>query len=165
MRFYDVTHGQILIDGVDIKTYNLKQLRLKMGLVMQEPQLFNYTICENILYGYDQATNDQVYEAAKVANALEFIEDQKISQAEFCEDPIQLKQLMEASRNELKELYGDKEFEEKLSILTEMAEKSEGKFVSISNLVDQRHEDLKKMRLHQGFSVNCGLKGGKLSGG
>jgi len=47
-----------LIDGVDIKTYNLKQLRLKMGLVMQEPQLFNYTICENILYGYDQATND-----------------------------------------------------------------------------------------------------------
>jgi hypothetical protein len=55
---------------------------------------------------------------------------------------------MEASRNELKELYGDKEFEEKLSILTEMAEKSEGKFVSISNLVDQRHEDLKKMRLH-----------------
>lgn len=50
-----------------------------MGYVMQEPLLFNYNILENILYGFDNATNSQVREAAKVANALEFIEKQGIS--------------------------------------------------------------------------------------
>ncbi len=46
-----------------------------MGLVQQEPTLFNYTIAENILYGKSQASNEEVREAALVANALEFIED------------------------------------------------------------------------------------------
>lgn len=44
MRFYDVDHGYIAIDGVDIKNYNLVELRQMMGLVMQEPTLFNYSI-------------------------------------------------------------------------------------------------------------------------
>lgn len=44
LRFYDVDEGEILVDGVDIRDYNLKDLRMMMGLVMQEPTLFNYTI-------------------------------------------------------------------------------------------------------------------------
>lgn len=51
LRFYDVNDGQILIDGVDIREYNLHSLRSVMGFVQQEPTLFNYNIQENILYG------------------------------------------------------------------------------------------------------------------
>ena len=50
---YDVTGGEFLIDGVDIRKYNVKQLRQQIGIVMQEPLLFNMTIKENILYGND----------------------------------------------------------------------------------------------------------------
>lgn len=57
LRLYHVNHGKITIDGVDIRDYNLKQLRHAMGLVMQEPTLFNYSILENILYGEANATN------------------------------------------------------------------------------------------------------------
>ncbi len=57
LRFYDVNEGRILIDGVDIKSYNIADFRKNMGLVMQEPTLFNYTITENILYGALHATN------------------------------------------------------------------------------------------------------------
>ena len=57
LRFYDPEFGQILIDGVDIKEYNLNQYRKTMGLVMQEPLLFNYSIKENILYGNTTASN------------------------------------------------------------------------------------------------------------
>lgn len=78
LRFYDPNLGQVLIDGVDIREYNLKQLRERMGLVMQEPTLFNYTIRENILYGKSFATDHEVRQAAVVANALEFIEDQEL---------------------------------------------------------------------------------------
>jgi len=74
LRFYDVNSGVILLDGRDIKSYELKSLRKAMGLVMQEPTLFNYTVVENILYGKDQATNSEVRAAADIANALEFIE-------------------------------------------------------------------------------------------
>ena len=52
-----------------------------MGLVMQEPTLFNYTIKENILYGEDQAKDSQIVAAAKIANALEFIESQDLNLA------------------------------------------------------------------------------------
>lgn len=76
LRFYDPNHGAVLIDGIDIKKYNLRQLRAKMGLVMQEPTLFNYTIKENILYGKSYATDKEIRDAADIANALEFIESQ-----------------------------------------------------------------------------------------
>ena len=75
LRFYDPQFGQILLDGVDIKELNVKTLRKTMGFVMQEPVLFNYTVLENILYGNDTATNSEVREAVRVANA-EFIENQ-----------------------------------------------------------------------------------------
>lgn len=57
LRFYEPDHGEVLIDGINIKQYNLRQLRARMGLVMQEPTLFNYTIKENILYGKSMATD------------------------------------------------------------------------------------------------------------
>jgi ABC-type multidrug transport system fused ATPase/permease subunit len=51
LRFYDIENGKILIDGVDIKDYNIKKLRQEIGYVMQEPILFNQSIKDNILYG------------------------------------------------------------------------------------------------------------------
>ena len=51
MRFYEPDFGEVLIDGKNIKQYDVKQLRARMGLVMQEPTLFNYSIKENLLYG------------------------------------------------------------------------------------------------------------------
>lgn len=74
MRFYDIDSGTILIDGVDIKLYKLHDLRRMMGLVMQEPTLFNYTVYENILYGKMDAANSEIKAAAEIANAREFIE-------------------------------------------------------------------------------------------
>jgi len=60
LRFYDPDHGSVLIDGIDSREYNLKHLRQRMGLVMQEPTLFNYTIKENILYGKDNSSNSEI---------------------------------------------------------------------------------------------------------
>jgi ABC-type multidrug transport system fused ATPase/permease subunit len=57
MRFYDPDFGQVFIDGIDVREYNLPSLRERMGLVMQEPTLFNYSVKENILYGKIKASN------------------------------------------------------------------------------------------------------------
>ena len=72
-RFYDVTKGAIRIDGVDIRDFSLTDLRSLMGYVNQEPILFNDTIFGNIAFGVEDATMEQVMEAAKVANAHDFI--------------------------------------------------------------------------------------------
>ena len=61
MRLYDPEFGQVLIDGVDVKTLNVNDLRTRIGIVMQEPQLFNYSLAENILYGKLNASNEQIY--------------------------------------------------------------------------------------------------------
>lgn len=74
MRFYDVDSGEILLDGVDIKTINLHDLRKAISLVMQEPIIFNYTILDNILYGKLDANNEEVQEAATTSNCTEFID-------------------------------------------------------------------------------------------
>ena len=73
MRFYDVDFGEILIDGINIKEYNLHSLRKKISLVMQEPSIFNYSILENILYGNVNATNDEVLQASTISNCTDFI--------------------------------------------------------------------------------------------
>ena len=73
-RFYDITNGAITIDGFDVRDVTLDSLRNQVGIVPQETQLFNMSIRENILYGRLDATEEEVYEAAKAANALEFIE-------------------------------------------------------------------------------------------
>ncbi len=72
-RFYDVTEGKILIDGEDIRKYTLKSLRGNIGVVQQDVYLFSGTIRENILYGKLDATEEEVIEAAKKAEAHEFI--------------------------------------------------------------------------------------------
>ncbi|KAE9191335.1 ABC transporter B family member 2 [Phytophthora fragariae] len=72
-RFYDPSSGSILLDGRDIKTLNVKWLRAQIGLVSQEPVLFATTILENIAAGGNGITRDQVVEAAKLANAHNFI--------------------------------------------------------------------------------------------
>jgi ABC-type multidrug transport system fused ATPase/permease subunit len=74
MRFYDVDFGEILLDGINIKNYNLHELRKAVSLVMQEPIIFNYSILENVLYGKVNATNSEVLEATKIANCTEFIQ-------------------------------------------------------------------------------------------
>ncbi|MBR4140024.1 MAG: ABC transporter ATP-binding protein [Lachnospiraceae bacterium] len=72
-RFYDVTEGKILIDGEDIRKFTLKSLRNHIGIVQQDVYLFSGTVRENILYGKLDATEDEVMEAAKKAEAHEFI--------------------------------------------------------------------------------------------
>lgn len=73
MRFYDPISGAVLIDGRDIRTLNLRSLRLKIGLVQQEPALFSNTVYENIKYGNVGASEIEVLKAAKAANAHGFI--------------------------------------------------------------------------------------------
>jgi subfamily B ATP-binding cassette protein MsbA len=72
-RFYDIEHGEILIDDVNIKDYRIKDLRNLMGIVNQEPILFNDTFYNNIVFGRDECTYEEVKEAATVANARDFI--------------------------------------------------------------------------------------------
>ncbi|NIM34391.1 MAG: ATP-binding cassette domain-containing protein [Hydrotalea flava] len=72
-RFQDVSEGELLIDGINIKDYNLHSLRKHMGIVTQEPILFNDTIANNIALGTENATMEQIIEAAKIANAHQFI--------------------------------------------------------------------------------------------
>ena len=72
-RFYDYQSGSIYIDGRKIYQYNLKWLRQQIGVVSQEPILFQTTIRQNILFGCDSATDKDMYEAAQKANAHDFI--------------------------------------------------------------------------------------------
>lgn len=74
-RFYDVQQGSIKIDGIDIKDFNLQSLRELMGLVTQDSILFNDTVKNNLLLGKENATEDEIIEALKIANAYEFVMD------------------------------------------------------------------------------------------
>ena len=73
-RFFDVDAGEISIDGLNVKDYKIKSLRKKIGIVPQETFLFGGTVLENIKYGNQKASVEEVIEAAKKANAHEFIE-------------------------------------------------------------------------------------------
>ena len=72
-RFYDVDQGNILIDDKDVKSYNLKSLRRNIGYVGQEPTLFATSIYENIKFAKENATEEEIHDAAKRANAYQFI--------------------------------------------------------------------------------------------
>jgi len=72
-RFYDAISGRILIDGIDVQQLTLKSLRQQISMVLQEPLLFSGTIAENIRYGRLEAGDDEIMEAARAANAHEFI--------------------------------------------------------------------------------------------
>ncbi len=73
-RFYDVTGGRILIDGQDVRDLQQRSLRKQMGIVTQEPFLFSGTLMENIRYGRLDASDEEVIEAARIANADDFIQ-------------------------------------------------------------------------------------------
>lgn len=73
-RFYDVNEGRITIDGVNVREIALNDLRTQIGIVSQEPILFNDTIYNNIVFGKDGVTREQVIDAAKIAHAHEFVE-------------------------------------------------------------------------------------------
>ncbi|CAF0939054.1 unnamed protein product [Rotaria sordida] len=73
-RFYDVTHGQLLLDGIDIRQLNIHWIRSHFGLVSQEPILFDLTIAENIAYGLENIPMEKIITAAIKANIHEFIQ-------------------------------------------------------------------------------------------
>ena len=74
MYFYDPQSGRVTIDGIDIRDITLASLRRKIGVVFQEPLLFNRSIAENLRVGNPDATDEQIREACRRAQALEFIE-------------------------------------------------------------------------------------------
>ncbi len=74
LRFYDITSGEILIDGKNIHDYDLENLRGNMSIVPQDVILFGGTIRENIAYGKPDASDEEIIAAAKQANALNFVE-------------------------------------------------------------------------------------------
>ena len=76
-RFYDVTLGKILVDGVDVRDFNVKALRHKTGFIPQKALLFTGTIAENLRYGKEDASIEELDKAADVAQAKEFIESKE----------------------------------------------------------------------------------------
>lgn len=73
-RFYDATKGVVLVDGVNVKDYDVDTLRSKIGVVLQKSELFSGTVAENIRWGCETATDEEVKTAAKIAQAEEFID-------------------------------------------------------------------------------------------
>lgn len=73
-RFYDPESGEVLIDGINLKEFQLKWIRQKIGLVSQEPVLFTSSIKDNIAYGKDGATIEEIRTAVELANAAKFID-------------------------------------------------------------------------------------------
>ena len=76
-RFYDVTLGKIKVDGVDVRDYRLKSLRQKIGFIPQKALLFTGTIADNLRYGKEDASREELHQAADVAQAKDFIESQE----------------------------------------------------------------------------------------
>lgn len=76
-RFYDPTHGEVLLDGISLKDYEIDSLRKQMGVVTQESILFNDTIFNNIAFGMENVKEEDVIHAARVANAHDFIMQQE----------------------------------------------------------------------------------------
>ena len=76
-RFYDVTDGKITVDGVDVRDYSLKELRQMIGFVPQKGVLFSGTIESNLRFGAESASQEQIHQAAEIAQASEFIEEKE----------------------------------------------------------------------------------------
>ena len=85
-RFYDVSEGEVLVDGVNVKEYSTKDLRNKISIALQKAELFAGTIKENIKWGKLDATDEEVIEAAKIAQADSFINEKKDKYDEFVEE-------------------------------------------------------------------------------
>lgn len=169
MRFYDPDHGKILLDGVDIKDYNLHDLRKTVSLVMQEPSIFNYAIADNVLYGKLDAKNSEVIQATTIANCNEFIEKGQLDVID--DSPTGLISGMTQNKQTLIELMGETKYNEDLEVLKKLEEieVNKGSFITIEGDIDTRKErgvaNYNDAQLNKGFEIQCGIKGGKLSGG
>jgi len=108
MRFYDPDFGQILLDGVNIKEYNLHDLRNAISLVMQEPSIFNYSIKDNVLYGKTDAKNSEILNATNIANCNEFIEKGQLDTLD--DSPAALLLEMENSKQALVAIDGEEKY-------------------------------------------------------
>ena len=84
-RFYDVTDGEILLNGVNVKEYNLEELRNKVGMCLQKAELFKGTIKENVKWGKEDASDEEVVLACEIAQASEFIETKELKYDEIVE--------------------------------------------------------------------------------
>lgn len=140
-----------------------------MGLVMQEPTLFNYSIKENILYGNQKASNAGLVDAAQTSNSLGFIESNELESA--IEDNAQaLFKAMEsdAYKDLLVQHYGEEDFQAKWKTMKKLAvkESKEGGFTAKIDQLDTRTDEEKgEASLSTGFNTLCGNRGSKLSGG
>lgn len=76
-RFYDATAGTVRIDGRDVRSYGMEELRAKVGMVLQRAVLFRGTIRENLLWGRNDATDEELWEALTIAQAKEFVEEKE----------------------------------------------------------------------------------------
>mgnify|MGYP006098272779 CR=1 FL=1 len=168
MRFYDVDFGEVLLDDVNIKEYNLHDLRKGISLVMQEPIIFNYSILENILYGKLDAKNSEILDSTNLANATEFVEGNNAFQLD--DSAISLKTEMEKNKELIVDMIGEEKYKEELDLLVKIVEQEEAKgiFQAVEGDVDDRKREnpsLLDIELHPGFETQCGVKGSKLSGG
>lgn len=77
-RYYDATNGEVLINGVNVKEFNLEELRQMVGMVMQKAVLFKGTIRENIKWGKNDATDEEIYDALDVSQSREFVENKPL---------------------------------------------------------------------------------------
>ena len=169
MRFYDVDFGEVLVDGINVKEYDVQALRRKMGLVMQEPTLFNYSLKENILYGNQTASNAELVTASEISNSLGFIESAELEHA--IEDNVAA--LLSAMKSDtykeaLIKAVGQEAYDAKVKVMTALdkKEKKLGRFEAKEGIIDNRSEEQRGERtLHRGFGIQCGNKGSKLSGG
>jgi len=139
MRFYDPEFGRVLIDGVDVREYHVEDLRRRMGLVMQEPTLFNYSVKENILYGDSKATNEALTEAVAISNAKEFIESDTLKY-QFADEPSSLLEhwTSDEYKGVLSSEMGEEKYKKQLEVLKKLSEKAkaEGKWEEVQNLID-----------------------------
>mmetsp|Transcript_30855 Transcript_30855/g.22943 ORF Transcript_30855/g.22943 Transcript_30855/m.22943 type:complete len:173 (-) Transcript_30855:296-814(-) len=169
LRFYDVNFGSITIDDVDIRDFQLSNLRKLFGVVFQEPSLFNYSIHENILYGNPEALNSQIAEAAQKAYATEFIERMTdMNEHENIEETFEnLRRQFEFYEDEIVRKVGADKYAETLQELIkfEQEEAEQGLFISVAGGIDQRDGSYKDIDLDSGFFQQCGVRGSKLSGG
>lgn len=176
MRFYDPDFGSILVDDIDITEWNINELRMKMGLVMQEPTLFNYTVKENILYGKIKASNEEIVEAALIANANEFIESKELERA-FETSATSLATEWENSKKTILEIFEKKEepklaekryavYEKSLKKKKQIELTKHQTFAASIGDIDMRTDAEKgDFALHRGYAITSGIKGSKLSGG
>jgi ATP-binding cassette subfamily B (MDR/TAP) protein 1 len=118
MRFYDVDSGEVLIDGVNIKDYDLHSLRDYISMVMQEPIIFNYSILENVLYGRPNAKNSEVLEACELANCMDFIEKNASGgDMEFDDSAQALLKEMADNKDKIIAQIGEQHYKEEINLL------------------------------------------------